>query len=285
MVGHKVEDHEEAMKRLLLFDEAQVIAKGLESDIYNKKADEKKEKAALDALFNDSYYEDGSPRYTKPEYDALAENQQNEARELAFSTRSRGKTLADVVNTLAKETDKVIGDKSKLVNVALDVASNEEAVSSIPKNERAIFEDYVNYSQIDRIVKDLESGRKIDPKQEQDIIKLAQSGAYKLQYDAFKKMGYREDLAELAGKLAMIGTGNTKEEQIAGAKKLRDNAEKDLGKKYGRNYKNKVADVIANTIREMADSSDAKKEKIAASLFYKAHKGYALGERDFKEAF
>jgi hypothetical protein len=271
------------LNKLDLVDNAAIISKGLESQVYNERANTEKDNYARDSIFNDAFNPDGSPRMTEDVFNGLREEEQNQLVEGAYNFRQR-KSLADAVKDFSENPGDALRENDNYSNKLVDIAYSKEVIDNAEDDKRKVLTDSFQYSQFVQIIKDLEAGKPMDPELKQQIDKLASDGASKAMYNHMD--GYSEELRKLAAQYAALVPGEiTDDMRMDGTKKRRDDEKTDLEKMYGNDFETRIAEAVGGSLTSLVKSSDPKKEQVAVGLMYKAFREHDLGERDFKDVY
>lgn len=274
---------DKVLEKLELVDKSQAILSGLDSSVSCKRAGEERDKYGLEALTKDSYYPNEKPRYSEDAFNKLSEDEKKQKIEEGVAYR-QGKSLTDSIRDFAADPDAVLKEGDKYRSKLIDIANAEIIVNSASEKDHEILSESAAYINYQKIAKDMDEGKPIPPQLKQNIEKIVSAAASKKMYDALKD--YPEKLRELGARVAALVPGEiTSDSYKDGVKELRDRAKKELVDRYGENFEDKLSEAVGKTLATLVKSSNPKKEQEAASLLYRAEKGYGLGERDFKEVY
>ena len=277
-------DRNDLLSKLGLVDRGAVIQKGKDSTAVAQRADFEEEAYGLDSLLHAPYKpNNGNPRYTDNEFNALDDDDQDQKIKEGFNFRLIT-SLKDAVSMLSRNTDDVLKDGGNYHPELANVSG--EAVEHADRADRKVLGRHAIFNTYRRIVDNLIARRDIELSEENEI-KIASEAAYKMQYDHFKSLGYTDRDANASAKLAIIAPSEEIPYSylLAGAIRMRDKAERGLQRAYGNNYQEVAAQAVGKTIEKLVNSGDSNKEKKATDLFYRAHRDKSIGERDFNEVF
>ncbi len=273
------------LSRLELADKGQIIAKGLKSFVrdVNKRANLEKEQYGRDAILNDQFYPNGRPRYTQDAFERLSDDERKQKLEEAHAFRVN-KSMVDAVNDFRVNPEEALKEADKYSSKLVDIILEKGVIGEAPTEKQEIISAGAGYISYKKLKEDLESGKAIHGENEKQLRELASRASADIMYNHLE--GYPEELRKLGAQYAALASSEiTRDNMIVGANKLIDETRNELIKKYGNDFEDKLAEAVGSTLVKLVKSSDAKKEQIAVDLFYKAHKGYSIGERDFLEVY
>ncbi len=278
------------LSELEMVDEGLILARAKESPAKAKDADKKFTEYGRDALLNDPL-ENGSPRYTEEQFNALSEeDQKNKADEGARYRVTRKRE--DAVRTLAKDPDKVLKRDGNYDSKLVNIANTKDIMERVDNpDERKLLEDHSRYIDRENAVKRVKDGKLPEGMSKEDMNKLAANASYERAYASRKKAGATDKEADMAGKLARpapsedIFSDANKPYLVKAISKMRDETEAGIKRTYGDNYREKIAEIAGKRIATMAKSGDPEEEGKALNLLYNAANGYSIGERSYSEAF
>jgi len=268
-------------------DRGAIISKGLDSDVdeITSRAQTEKTSYSLKGLTQDPFDSNGTPRYTVDAFNALSEEDKEKKIDEGLAWR-QSNSARNAVNALAHNLESVLKEGDIYDPKLVDIAGTEPVVKSADASQRELLQAYGQYDALRRLHEKIQNN---EPPEipEAELIKIVSASEYKTQFDYLRSQGYNDKLADLGGKLAMLAPSEepSNEKLLRGIRKRRVDEERDLKNKHGDDYREKVAEAVGQSIEKMATSGDTTKEQLAIALFYDAHRGYAPGEREFREVF
>lgn len=280
-MAHKTSKEMKAdiLKQLERADVGSVIAKALTSR--NKKITEAGLKARNEhgkkALLEDSFYEDGRPRYTAGQYNALTDEDKGQQGSQALSLRT-GKSITDAISGLASNLESIVQSDAGLDKGLAKLAGVEQILAQVKSRDRELLKSYEALNVYDAAAKAYKKGEDagLDEKQLREVISQGSARA------AFKRNeSYGRDLAALAADLAKLAPSESlsNDQLAAGAESARKELKGDMEKRFGKDYENKVAKAVLYSLKRMVTSGDDEQETMGANLYYRAQRGYGIGER------
>ena len=273
------------LSRLELTDKGQIIAKGLKSFVrdVNRRANLERDGYGRDAILNEPFYPDGRPRYAQETFERLSDDEKKQKLEEAYAFRVN-KSMVDAINDFRVNPEEALKEADKYSSKLVDIISEKEIMGEAPAEKQEIISAGAGYASYKKLKKDLEAGKAIHGENEKQLRELASRASADIMYNHLE--GYPEELRKLGAQYAALAPSEiTRDNMIVGANKLIDEARNELVKKYGADFEDKLAEAVGSTLVKLVNSSDVKKEQAAVDLFYRAHKGYSIGEKDFSEVY
>lgn len=272
---------------LEILDKSVVISETLKS--LNAKANsgarEQYNKYGVEGVVATPLNDDGSARYTRDQFNALSDDDKKDAIRWGFEHK-KAHALRGAVTTLRSNLEDIVKTgEGKFSSNLLKIANAKQVVENVDDKELML--QYAAVAAYEKTAKSLESGAEIDVEDKERLLKIF-SAATSMQYhDKYVKRGSTDEEARVAAELSKIRPSEnlSKEELARGAKQAAKEARDEVVKKFGKDYEQKVAKAVYGAIKKMLNSENGEDEQIAAQLFYKAEKGYDLGQRKFSEAY
>ena len=271
---------DEIVRNLEIAHEGAVIARGLESDVIADRARQERDNYGLKGLIETPFFPDERPRYTQPQFDALTDEEKEQRIDEGFQYRQK-RRLADGIKDLSSKFDENTKD-SPLTNIA----NAKEIVENASESNRALLESYAPMARYNQYIKELsDPDTKLSIEDEGELKKIASVTASKKQRDVLK--GYSESLREIGAKLAgYLPSEIVSEDELkAGVEELKERTSKMLKSRFGEDYEAKATTAVREALRSLVSSGNPDKEKMAASLYLRAEKGYGLGSQDFVKRY
>jgi hypothetical protein len=292
---------EEILKLLERADEGVVIEKGLKSDTARGKALDALEAYAERCAIEDKLYVpeldgeglkpymESSEEFKKFLGKMRPEEKDERVKEIAGS--SVMSCLTNAVNLIAEKGRDEIKSKG-----LLKLIGDKKFVEQAEEKDGKIMAVYRAYTQFKQYAEEIKKGEKGDVSAipEEVMKELMQEASeerkaelkelYDRQYDALRKK-----LPEAAVKnIASLVVAKASDKPISldkiaekHVKKIEDKLKELVGETRG--YEEAAIDSAASTIEGLAKSTDREKEELARQYLYFANKGYAIGQRDFKD--
>jgi len=282
MTNGTTNHREEVFKALDLTHRGTLIAKALKgAGETAEKAEEEKRRYGLDGLLKDNAPNSDNPEYTEAQFNSLTEREQRDRIEISFAGR-QSRALDESVIRTSKNIDEVLKESGKYHSNLADVADDENIIATAPSDRQEVMADFTQYLAFKKLAKDIDEGKSIPAQAKRLIEESISANAQHTQYNELK--GYSEQTRKIFAQLAGLSSVDkaTREDMKKGAELRRDEEESKMSKKYGNDYKEKVAEGVGKAVEGLLKSGDPEKQQIAMSTLYRSERGYGLGGQDPK---
>jgi len=190
------------------------------------------------------------------------------------------RNVGDIVKSKDKKYDK------SLTRLVGDFLQDKELVSYVDPKQGELLGMYASLENFDRIGKMLKNGDGVDDKTRKQILEKRVEAIVRRKMKEFSNKYTDETANALAKFYAMTARDSATDEDVKeGLKIMKEDIKEKIESKFGKDYEQKVADTIGESLVKVAESSERKLEEKATQLYFLAEKDRGYSSKNYTELF